>query len=40
MQTTLEQLALIVDKMITHRVDLILDEDNDWFNELIDKKIK
>ena len=40
MLTMLKELSLIVDKIIMHRVDQILNEDNDWFDELINKKIK
>ena len=38
--TLKEELSDIVDKLIMHRVDVIISDDNEWFDELIDNKIK
>ncbi len=38
--TTLKELSNLFDKMIMYRVDQIINEDNEWFDELIDKKIQ
>lgn len=38
--TQLDKLSKIVDELITHRVDVVINEDNEWFDELIDNKIQ
>lgn len=40
MMTLLKELAVVIDKMIMHRVDQIISDDNEWFDRLIDDKIK
>ena len=40
MMTLLKELAVVIDKMIMHRVDQIISDDNEWFDQLIDDKIK
>ena len=40
MMTLLKELAVFIDKMIMHRVDQIISDDNEWFDQLIDDKIK
>ena len=38
--TITDDLVKAIDALVTHRVNIILDEDNEWFDELLDKKIK
>ena len=40
MMTLLRELAVVIDKMIMHRIDQIISDDNEWFDQLIDDKIK
>ena len=39
-KTPEQQIAGLVRTMIEHHVDVVINEDNDWFNELIDKKLQ
>ena len=34
------QIAELVETMVEHHVDIVINEDNEWFNEFIDNKIK
>ncbi|BAQ86052.1 hypothetical protein [uncultured Mediterranean phage uvMED] len=39
-KTPEQQIAELVRTMVEHHVDVVINEDNDWFNELIDKKLQ
>ena len=38
--TITNDLVKAIDALVTHRVNIIINEDNEWFDELLDRKIK
>jgi len=38
--TITDDLVKAIDALVTHRVNIIINEDNEWFDELLDRKIK
>tara|TARA_R100000664_G_C2682118_1_gene89676 strand:+ start:281 stop:427 length:147 start_codon:yes stop_codon:yes gene_type:complete len=38
--TITDDLNKAIDALVTHRVNIILNEENEWFNELLDEKIQ
>jgi len=39
-KTPEQQIAELISTIVEHHVDIVINEYNDWFNELIDKKIE
>lgn len=39
-KTPEQQIAVLIRIMVEHHVDIVINEDNDWFNELIDMKLQ
>ena len=38
--TITDDLVKAIDALVTHRVNIIINEDDEWFDELLDRKIK